>query len=99
MTPNPSTHGPNLAAGRLARGDAVTSASAAAPCQMKDQSQAGSEGRALRTGAATVEKRAERARRRSTSPTTPRLGLIDCTLLALIALGVAITVAMAVVDP
>lgn len=99
MTPNPSTHAPDLAAGRLARGDAETGETAAAPSEMKEQSQRGSESRAPRTGAATVEKRDERRRRRSTWPTTGRLGLMDYTLLALVALGVAITVAMAIVNP
>ena len=99
MTPNPSTHAPDLAAGRLARGDADTGETAAAPSHMKERSQPASRNLAPRTGAATVEERHERRRRRSTSPTTRRLGLIDCTLLALIALGVAITVAMAIVNP
>ena len=99
MPPNPRTHAPDVLAGRPVRGDAAPGETAAGPGEMKQQSQARRENRARGTGASRIENWGERTRRRATSPTTGRLGLIDYTLLALIALSVAITVAMAIVRP
>lgn len=46
-----------------------------------------------------TKERAERKRHRFLSPSVRRLGLVEYTLIALIALGVAITVAMAILNP
>jgi hypothetical protein len=46
-----------------------------------------------------VDEHDERNRRRFPSPTARRLGPVECALLALIALSVAITVVMAIVNP
>lgn len=98
MTPNPSTHAPDGVAGRLVRGNPATGETAA-PGKRTEQSRRKSENRAPRPGAVRIETCDERTRRRSTSPTTGRLGLFDYTLLAVIALSIAITVAMAIVNP
>jgi hypothetical protein len=47
----------------------------------------------------TIKEHDDRKRRRFRSPTAPRLGPVECTLLALIALSVAVTLVMAIVDP
>jgi hypothetical protein len=41
----------------------------------------------------------DRRRRRHISPTIRRLGPVECTLVVVIALGVAITTVMAIVNP
>jgi hypothetical protein len=46
-----------------------------------------------------IEEHDKRTRRRFDRPTARRLGPVECMLLALIALGVAITVVMAIVNP
>jgi hypothetical protein len=47
----------------------------------------------------TIKKRVERTRHRFSAPSVWRLGAVECALLALIALGVATTVVMAIENP
>lgn len=96
MSPDPSSRPPDLAIGRLARGNPGTSGTAATPAHVEHGSRAAGENR---TPPAEAVEQHDCKRRRSTSPRPRRLGPIDYTLLALIVLGVAITVAMAIVDP
>lgn len=45
------------------------------------------------------EQQRERTPRRSTATTVRRLGLLEYTLLAVIVLGIAVTIVMAIVNP
>jgi hypothetical protein len=47
----------------------------------------------------TITEHHDRNRRRFRSRTAPRLGPVECTLFALIALSVATTLVMAIVNP
>jgi hypothetical protein len=53
----------------------------------------------VRSGGSRAGRRHERTRPRFRSPATRWPGLVEYALLALIGLGVAITFAMAIVDP
>jgi hypothetical protein len=99
MSPDPSSRPPVLAIGHLARGNPGTSGTAATPAHVEHGSRAAGENRTPPVEAAAIKEQHDCKRRRSTSPPPRRLGPIDYTLLALIVLGVAITVAMAIVDP
>jgi hypothetical protein len=99
MSTDPSSRPPHLAVGHIVRGDPGTGETAATPIEAGHQSEAADEDRTPRAEAAAINDQHERKRRRLTSPTTRRLGPGDYTLLALIALGVAITAVMAIVSP
>lgn len=98
MSPDANNRPPDLAIDHLARGNPGTSGKATTPAELEHGSRAAGEGRAPRAEAIAIKKQHD-CKRRCTSPPRRRLGPIDYTLLALIVLGVAITLAMAIVDP
>jgi hypothetical protein len=80
-------------------GDATDGDSAAAFAEGRPSPQNAGEAGTPRAATFTFTKHDQPERPPVSSPTGRRLGPVECILVALIALGVAITLAMAIVNP
>jgi hypothetical protein len=87
------------AVGRMARRDARSGDTAAAPAEDRHPWHAGNDAGAPQAEVVMIKEHDEGRQRRGARPTARRLGAVECMLLALIALGVAITGVMAIVNP
>jgi len=99
MSRDPSRHPRDPAVGHTAHEHPSAGGSPASLADVGHQSQAAGEGRTPRGEVVAINEQHERERRRFTSPGTRGLGPVEYMLLALIALGVAITLVMAIVNP
>ena len=99
MSRESSDRPPALTVDHVAREEASPVETAATPAGVVDESKAGGEGRRPLAELAAIDGQHHRMRRRFASPPRQRLGAVEHALLALIALGVAITIVMAIVNP
>jgi hypothetical protein len=99
MRPNPIDRSAEQAVDRIHREDVSSGDLATAPAEEGHRSQAAGDGGTPRAGLATIKEHVEPMRRSFPRPTPRRLGSVECMLLALIALGVAITAVMTIVNP
>lgn len=97
MSTQPSSHPPARNVDHIARDGAGETAPT--PAEVGGEAHAGRNGRARPPELVAIGGQHKLARRRFTWPARRRLGAVEYALLALIALGVAITIVMAIVTP
>jgi hypothetical protein len=83
----------------IVRDGAGADETAVTPTEVGGESQPGGNGRTWQPELVAIGGQHQPAQRRSPWPTRRRVGAVEYTLLALIALGVAITIVMAIVNP
>jgi hypothetical protein len=99
MSTESNSRPPALATGRLVRGGPSPGETADSAAEVGHHSQPTGDGRTSQAEPVAVKRQHEPRWRRFASPARRRVGSVEYALLALIALGVAITVVMAIVNP